>query len=54
LIGQGIDPFEAGKIAVYLHGLTGDMAAAMRTQHAMLPTDLIEFLPDAFHFLGVR
>lgn len=53
-LGQGLSPFDAAETAVYLHGLAGDMAADMLTQPAMLPTDLIETLPDAFRFLRIR
>ncbi len=35
-------------IAVYVHGLAGDLAAKQKTQLAMLPGDLAELIPDAF------
>ncbi|MCU0858717.1 MAG: NAD(P)H-hydrate dehydratase [Pontiellaceae bacterium] len=54
LLGQDAKPFDAAMTAVYLHGLAGDIAAEIRTQQAMLPTDLIDALPDAFRFLKVR
>jgi ADP-dependent NAD(P)H-hydrate dehydratase / NAD(P)H-hydrate epimerase len=53
-LGQGLPPFEAAKTAVYLHGLAGDLAAERLTQTAMLPTDLIEALPDAFRLCRFR
>jgi NAD(P)H-hydrate epimerase len=40
--------------AVYLHGVAGDIAAHDLTQSAMIATDLIEALPDAFRFLSAR
>ncbi|MBM4153097.1 MAG: bifunctional ADP-dependent NAD(P)H-hydrate dehydratase/NAD(P)H-hydrate epimerase, partial [Kiritimatiellaceae bacterium] len=51
-LGQGIHPLDAAKTAVYLHGLAGDIAAERLSQEAMLPTDLIESLPQAFGVLS--
>jgi len=42
LLGQGLDPFLAAKTAVWLHGKAGDLAAAEKTEAAMVATDLIE------------
>lgn len=41
LLGQGIEPFEAAKTAVWLHGKAGDLAAAKNTEAAMTAGDLI-------------
>ena len=49
---QGITPFEAAVGAVYLHGFAGDVCAAENSQSAMLPTDLINILPELFRELG--
>jgi len=54
LLGQGMETFDAAMTAVYLHGLAGDMAAEMLTQEALIATDIIEALPDAFRFLQSR
>lgn len=51
--GQGMDPREAATTAVYLHGLAGDIAAEMLTQEALIATDIIEALPEAFHALQI-
>jgi NAD(P)H-hydrate epimerase len=48
LCARGIPEFDAAAAGVYLHGLAGDIAAAKFTQEAMLPSDIIEALPDAF------
>jgi hydroxyethylthiazole kinase-like uncharacterized protein yjeF len=48
LIGQGMVPFEASILSVYLHGLAGDFAAEELGRRSMTTLDLIEFLPDAF------
>jgi NAD(P)H-hydrate epimerase len=54
LLGQGMGTFEASMMAVYLHGIAGDIAAHDLTQAALAATDLIEALPDAFRFLHSR
>ena len=48
LIGQGIEPFEAAILGVYLHGLAGDFAAEELGRYALTAMDLIEYLPEAF------
>ena len=49
LLAQGIDPLQATKTAVWLHGKAGDLAAAENTEAAMTATDLI----DAFRSLSM-
>ena len=44
LLAQGFSPEFAAKSAVYLHGLAGDKAAAKRSCHALIPSDIIEEL----------
>ena len=48
LAAQHIQPEDAAKIGVYLHGLAGDCAAAEFSRRAMLPSDLIRQLPLLF------
>ena len=48
LCAQGMQPFEAAYAAVCIHGAAGDLCAAKLSQHGMLPTDLIEKLPEVF------
>lgn len=45
---QGIPPFETAVLGAYLHGLAGDLCAAELGTRAMLPTDLLSRLPEAF------
>jgi NAD(P)H-hydrate epimerase len=54
LLGQGMEPFDAAMTAVYLHGIAGDIAAYNYTQSALIASDIIEALPDAFRFLQTR
>jgi NAD(P)H-hydrate epimerase len=47
LCGQGMPPFDAAVLGVYVHGLAGDMAAEEIGRMAMIATDIIDYLPDA-------
>jgi len=47
LLGQGIRPFDAARFGVYLHGLSGDLAARARGEVSLVAGDLIEFFPRA-------
>lgn len=46
-VGQGINPYSATVIGVYLHGLAGDLAAKENGQFSLIATDLLEKLPQA-------
>ncbi|MDD5654183.1 MAG: NAD(P)H-hydrate dehydratase [Candidatus Omnitrophica bacterium] len=46
-LGQGLGAFEAGKFAVYLHGLAGDLAAGEKTQLGLIASDIIAKIPEA-------
>jgi len=48
MVCQGLPAFQAASLAVYLHGLAGDLAHAHLGTPSTLGTDLIEFLPAAF------
>ncbi|HCI60560.1 MAG TPA: NAD(P)H-hydrate dehydratase [Ruminococcus sp.] len=52
LLAQGAKPFDAAAAAVYLHGLSGDIAAKKLGRISMLPTDLIDEIPQAFRKCG--
>ncbi|MCI0638877.1 MAG: NAD(P)H-hydrate dehydratase [Gemmataceae bacterium] len=47
-VGQGLDPFQAAQLGVYLHGLAGDLARDELGEESLVATDLIEYLPRAF------
>ena len=47
-LAQGLPPFETAVLSVYLHGKAGDLCAQKFTHRGMLPTDLVEVLPDVF------
>jgi hydroxyethylthiazole kinase-like uncharacterized protein yjeF len=48
VLAQGLAPLEASVLAVYLHGLAGDLAAGQKGLHSVLSLDLIEAIPGAF------
>ncbi len=47
LIAQGLAPYDAARLAVYAHGMAGDMVAAELGQHGMAAGDVAEALPRA-------
>lgn len=51
LLAQGYPAREAALLGVYLHGLSGDMAAREKGQQGLLAGDLIDFLPNAIKTL---
>lgn len=48
---QGLEPFDAACLAVYLHGLAGDLARDELTAYSVLASDLIRFIPRAIRTL---
>jgi len=47
LLAQGMNPLEAAKLGVYLHGLSGDLAKEERGEVCLVATDLLKYLPQA-------
>ena len=54
LLGQGLGPFDAAALGVYLHGLAGDLAAKTVGQTSLIATDLIDHLPTAIARLSAK
>ncbi|PWT72943.1 MAG: bifunctional ADP-dependent NAD(P)H-hydrate dehydratase/NAD(P)H-hydrate epimerase [Bacteroidetes bacterium] len=48
ILAQGYSAGEAALMGVFLHGLAGDLASQLFSEEAMLPSDLIECLGEAF------
>ncbi len=48
LLAQKYKPEDAVLLGVYMHGLAGDHAAEKRTMEAMIASDIVECLGDAF------
>jgi NAD(P)H-hydrate epimerase len=51
LAAQGLSPFDAARAGVFVHGLAGDIAKERHGERAMLATDLISHLGQAFERL---
>ena len=47
LLAQKVSPFEAASLGVYLHGLTGELAAKDLSEYGVLATDLLRYIPVA-------
>ena len=48
LAGQGLSLFDAAVLGVYVHGLAGNIAAAIHGQISLIATDMIDNLSSAF------
>lgn len=46
-LAQGVEGFEASRIAVYLHGLAGDIGAERVTEYSLVAGDIMENIPLA-------
>ncbi len=44
LIAQGLEPYEASKLGVYLHSITGEIASEELTEYSVLASDLPQYL----------
>jgi ADP-dependent NAD(P)H-hydrate dehydratase / NAD(P)H-hydrate epimerase len=52
LLAQGITPVDAAKAGVFIHGLAGDLAAALKSENALIAGDIIEYIGNAFLMLS--
>jgi NAD(P)H-hydrate epimerase len=52
LLARGLPPDAALSAGVYLHGLAGDIAAARVGEEALIASDLVETLGEAFRRLA--
>ncbi|QHT67167.1 NAD(P)H-hydrate dehydratase [Rhodocytophaga rosea] len=53
LVAQSYQPFKAAVLGVYFHGLAGDKAAASKGYTALIASDIIDCLPQAFIEFGL-
>ena len=51
LLAQGFAAPDAARLAVYLHGLAGDIAAAEKGQASLVASDVVDCLPRAWRSL---
>ena len=49
-VAQRMDMFEAACLAVYLHGLCGDLAKNRLTEYSVMAEDLISSIPEAIKY----
>jgi NAD(P)H-hydrate epimerase len=47
LLGQGLSAADAAIVAVYVHGLAGDLAAAVQTEWGLIAGDVLDSVPAA-------
>ena len=47
LLAQRVEPFDAARLGVYLHGLAGDLAAQSRGAVGLIASDLLDTIPRA-------
>jgi ADP-dependent NAD(P)H-hydrate dehydratase len=52
LIGQGLEPFAAARLGVWLHGRAGDLARDDLGEVSLIASDLLDYLPRAFRDSG--
>jgi NAD(P)H-hydrate epimerase len=46
-LAQGLGLFEAAKLAVYVHGVAGDLAAKEKGEVSLIASDILERIPEA-------
>ena len=47
LLAQKMSPYEAAKLGVYLHSRAGELASEELTEHSVLASDLMKYIPKA-------
>lgn len=52
LLAQGLAPLAAARLAAFVHGLAGDLAAAELGQVSLVASDLVSWLPRAWRHLA--
>lgn len=52
LLGQGLSPWDAARLGVYLHAYAGDLAARARGWFSLKAGDVVDALPGAFRDVG--
>jgi len=50
-LAQGLEPFAAAQLGVYVHGLAGDLARDALGEVGMIAADLVHYLPQAIRRL---
>jgi len=45
---QGLEPWDAALLGVYVHGMAGDLAAGLKGQAGLIAGDIVESIPGSF------
>ncbi|HKC25223.1 MAG TPA: NAD(P)H-hydrate dehydratase [Thermoanaerobaculia bacterium] len=51
-LARGLSPYDAARAAAFLHGSAGDLAREAKGEDALLGSDLVDFLPEAFFLIA--
>jgi len=51
-LSQGLKAFDAAKLAVYVHGLAGDLAAKEKGEISLIASDILDKIPEAIKITG--
>ncbi|NMA86916.1 MAG: NAD(P)H-hydrate dehydratase [Tissierellia bacterium] len=51
-IGQGLEPFKAAKLGVYIHGLAGDLVKIHKGEYGLIARDIVENIPKAIYTMS--
>lgn len=52
LLAQGLDPFDAGSLGVYIHGLAGDICRENLGEYGMIARDILDCIPEAISLIS--
>ena len=53
LVAQGLTPYDAARLGVYAHGMSGDRVAGEKGLHGLVAGDVLEAMPFALHALAL-
>ena len=54
LMAQGLSSERAATLAVYIHGLAGDIVSEKLGRHGLIASDVLKAVPEAIHVSGMR
>ncbi|MDQ4075578.1 MAG: NAD(P)H-hydrate dehydratase [Chloroflexota bacterium] len=52
LLGQGVEPYDAARVAVVAHGLAGERVRALKGSQGVIASDLLDVLPEVWRQLA--
>ena len=53
-LAQGLDPFDAAKLGVHLHGMAGDLTRDQIGEYGMIASDMIQNIPKAINLYSFK